>query len=44
MGTESSPSIWVCGIEWGGGWCDEAFLKEEITAFIDTPPEGYADR
>ncbi len=41
-GTASSPSVWVCGIEWGGSWCDEIWLKEEITASIDTPPEGYA--
>ncbi len=43
MGTESSPSIWVCGIEWGGGWDDATELQKEMAASTGTPPIGYTD-
>lgn len=42
IGSPESRSIWVCGIEWGGGH-DLASLKENILDQVDKPPSGYDD-
>ena len=42
IGSPKSRSIWVCGIEWGGGH-DPASLKENILNQVDIPPSGYDD-
>lgn len=42
IGSPYSRSIWVCGIEWGGGH-DLASLKENILDQVGTPPFGYDD-
>jgi hypothetical protein len=40
MGSPENPSIWVCGIEWGGGHTPESLLSD-ITKDVRTPPQGY---
>jgi len=42
IGSRENPSIWVCGIEWGGGHSPEALaahMEEDVTQ----PPRGYVD-
>ena len=43
LGSHDSPSIWVCGIEWGGDWVDYDWLKDKLDNHIDqlAPPDGY---
>lgn len=40
IGSPESPSIWVCGIEWGGGDTPKS-LSSSITDDVKTPPLGY---
>lgn len=40
MGSAQRPSIWICGIEWGGGH-DRAALVRHIERDVDVPPAGY---
>ena len=40
LGSPESPSVWVCGIEWGGGHTPESLLSN-ITEDVRTPPQGY---
>lgn len=40
IGSPDSPSIWVCGIEWGGGYSKE-YLMEELYSDVTIPPTGY---
>jgi len=42
IGSPSKPSIWVCGIEWGGGHTPEA-LVTHMEDDVNCPPRGYAD-
>lgn len=42
IGSPESRSIWVCGIEWGGGH-DLASLNENILDEVVSPPLGYED-
>lgn len=42
IGGPDRRSIWVCGIEWGGGH-DLASLKENTLDQAITPPSGYDD-
>mgnify|MGYP000270048060 CR=1 FL=1 len=42
IGNDSSPSIWVCGIEWGGGHTAES-LREHIMEDATVPPKGYLE-
>lgn len=39
-GTASNPSVWVCGIEWGGGH-DAAGLRSHLRKTDQHPPGGY---
>lgn len=42
IGSPASPSVWVCGIEWGGEWISYEWLKEELESQPDlNPPDGY---
>lgn len=41
LGTPECPSIWVCGIEWGGGHTAET-LRDDIISGAIKPSEGYA--
>lgn len=40
IGTKGNPSIWVSGLEWGGGHDQEA-LKADIEADMEISPSGY---
>lgn len=40
IGNPSSPSVWFCGIEWGGGH-NEASLRNSMSRDLETPPRGY---
>lgn len=40
LGSPESPSVWVCGIEWGGGHTPKSLLSN-ITEDVSTPPQGY---
>jgi hypothetical protein len=43
-GTPQSPSIWFCGIEWGGGHsADEQKLRDIFSEDVAVPAEGYTD-
>ncbi|MBD3768457.1 MAG: hypothetical protein IE928_11050 [Gammaproteobacteria bacterium] len=42
IGSRSSPAIWVCGIEWGGGHTPEALITH-MEEDVNHPPKGYAD-
>lgn len=42
MGSPERRSIWVCGIEWGGGHTPEE-LNKNIDDDVETPPVGYDD-
>lgn len=42
IGSQTSPAIWVCGIEWGGGHTPEA-LATHIEEDVSQPPKGYDD-
>ncbi|WP_193162354.1 hypothetical protein [Microbulbifer hainanensis] len=39
-GTPEKPSIWVCGIEWGGGQSAES-LRADVSEPFDEIPAGY---
>ncbi len=41
LGSPQSPSIWVCGIEWGGGDIDGQWLKEQLISDASEPGYGY---
>lgn len=42
IGSPASPSVWVCGIEWGGEGISYEWLKEELKGQADlNPPDGY---
>lgn len=41
IGSPESPSIWVCGIEWGGGFISAEWLQTELTRCTKEPPDGY---
>lgn len=40
IGSPSAPSIWFCGLEWGGGH-DEKSLGEAISSPTEVVPYGY---
>ncbi len=40
IGNPINPSIWVCGIEWGGGHNAEGLLGQ-INEEVSMPPKGY---
>src|SRR5574338_666082 len=40
LGSPESPSVWVCGIEWGGGHTPKSLLSN-ISEDVRTPPQGY---
>jgi hypothetical protein len=40
IGSPHNKSIWVCGIEWGGGHDPEGLL-EHINQDLTEPPQGY---
>ncbi len=40
IGSPSTPSIWFCGLEWGGGH-DENSLSESISSLASDVPYGY---
>ena len=40
LGSQKSPSVWVCGIEWGGGHTPKSLLSS-ISEDVRTPPQGY---
>ena len=40
IGCLENPSIWVCGIEWGGGHTPDALISN-IRENVKTPPQGY---
>lgn len=40
LGSSTSPSIWVCGIEWGGGGNKE-WLEKELESEAKDPGYGY---
>jgi len=40
IGRKESPSIWVCGIEWGGGH-DPDGLRKHMQEDVQKPPKGY---
>lgn len=40
LGTAENPSIWICGIEWGGGHTAEG-LVSSMSEDLTTPPRGY---
>lgn len=40
IGSPHSPSVWICGIEWGGSW-DSARLLKHMGEDVQTPPKGY---
>lgn len=42
IGSAGARSVWVCGIEWGGGHTPEA-LREQIGEIVDIPRGGYDD-
>jgi len=42
IGSKDNRSIWVCGIEWGGGHTPESLL-EHMSKDFSTPPSGYKD-
>jgi hypothetical protein len=42
IGSSHAPSIWVCGIEWGGGHNADS-LTEHIQQQVSTAPLGYED-
>ena len=42
IGSPESPSIWVCGIEWGGGGSKE-WLEKELESNAGDPGWGYND-
>lgn len=42
IGSQNSPSVWVCGIEWGGGH-DREDLLGELASDMTAPPKGYKD-
>lgn len=42
IGSPSSPSVWVCGIEWAGDQISYEWLKKELQAgAVSSPPAGY---
>lgn len=40
IGSPEHPSVWVCGIEWGGGHDPES-LRKHMQEESDDPPNGY---
>lgn len=42
VGSRDDPSIWVCGIEWGGGHTPDSLCKHMTEIEIE-PPAGYVD-
>ena len=40
VGGPNKRSIWLCGIEWGGGHTPED-VRENIAEELKTPPDGY---
>jgi hypothetical protein len=40
VGGPNKRSIWLCGIEWGGGHTPED-VRENIAEEVKTPPDGY---
>jgi len=40
LGSPESPSVWVCGIEWGGGHTPKSLLSN-INEDVRVPPQGY---
>jgi hypothetical protein len=40
IGSPQLPSVWVCGIEWGGGHNLEE-LRQDMQEDVQTPPKGY---
>lgn len=42
IGSPSNQSIWVCGIEWGGGHTPEELLNH-IKSNVELPPLGYEE-
>ncbi len=40
IGSPQLPSVWVCGIEWGGGH-DPDGLRQHMQEDAQTPPKGY---
>ena len=40
IGSPHSPSVWICGIEWGGSR-DPAWLMKHMREDVQTPPKGY---
>ena len=44
IGTPSAPSVWFCGIEWGGGHSENADqLRAIFQGDESKPPKGYED-
>ncbi|MCP1660127.1 hypothetical protein [Neisseria perflava] len=43
IGSPENPSIWVCGIEWGGGHDADSLRKMVATPYDDTTDFGYDD-
>ena len=44
IGSSKSPSIWFCGIEWGGGYpADEQKLHNIFLGDVSAPAEGYTN-
>lgn len=42
FGEIGSRSVWVCGLEWGGGH-DAADLAAELDSDVSVPPQGYPE-
>lgn len=44
IGSPQNPSVWFCGIEWGGGHpADEEKLRDIFSEDVRMPAEGYTD-
>ena len=41
IGNPESRSVWVCGIEWGGGHTVDSLLNEVNSSDVNIPPMGY---
>lgn len=40
IGSSENPSVWICGLEWGGGHDCEGLVRE-LSFSASLPPEGY---
>lgn len=41
IGSRQHPSIWFCGIEWGGDYSDNQELIDLFLENVEQPAEGY---